>query len=212
MTPPPLPGQVLGGRWKPLHYWYRSAIFSDVVATCGGDPAAPQCYVNNDLPRRFKGSVTVSSIDFASGRERTVKVVQLDMGAGVGVTHRFDLGAAVDGTKALLHAVVKDSAGTVVNNNYIPFTEPKHFVLPKTTVQFTVASAANADGSINIVITVDKGVALYLTFTTLAQGRFSDNAFVMLPGTRTIQFLPIRGFKMAELVSSLRAEHAASYV
>lgn len=205
-------GQVLGGRWKPLQYWYRSAIFTDVVATCGGDPAAPQCYVSNDLPRPFNGSVTISSIDFASGQERTVKHLQLGMAAGVGATQRFDLGVAVDGTRSLLHAVVKNSAGTVVNSNYIPFTAPKNFVLPKTTVQFTVAPATNPDGSIDIHITADKGVAVYLTFTTLAQGRFSDNAFVMLPGTRTIRFLPIQGFKMADLTSSLRAEHVASYM
>merc|ERR1719305_2178020 len=30
-------GQVIGGRWKPLHYWYKSTIFADVMATCGND-------------------------------------------------------------------------------------------------------------------------------------------------------------------------------
>ena len=86
----------------------------------------------------------------------------------------------------MLHAVVKDSAGAVVNNNFLPFTEPKNFALPKANVQFTVAKSANADGSVDITVITDK-VAVYLTFTTLAQGRFSDNApgdnvFVMLPG------------------------------
>merc|ERR1711935_658414 len=87
-------GQVLGGRWKPLQYWYRSSIYTDVMATCGGSPTAPQCYVNNDLPIPFEGSVTISSIDFATGKESVVKEMQLDMAAGVGVTQRFDLGAA----------------------------------------------------------------------------------------------------------------------
>ena len=29
------PGQVLGGRWKVLHYLYRRALLCDVMATCG---------------------------------------------------------------------------------------------------------------------------------------------------------------------------------
>ena len=203
-------GQVLGGRWKPLQYWYKSAIFAEVVATCGGDSSTPQCYVNNDRIRRFEGSVVVTSIDFASGKETVVKTVQLDMDAGVGVTHRFGLGVAVSAKETMLHAVVRDSYGVEVSTNFIPFTEPKNFDLPKPQVHFTVAPTANPDGTIDITVTADK-VVVYLTFTTLAQGRFSDNAFVMLPGVHTIQFLPIQGFVMAELTSSLRAEHVASY-
>jgi hypothetical protein len=29
--------QVVGGRWKPLHYWLRNSAFADVMVTCGGD-------------------------------------------------------------------------------------------------------------------------------------------------------------------------------
>ena len=210
-------GQVLGGRWKPLQYWFRSTIYTDVMATCGIDEpdypkkSAPGCVVKNDLPVPFKGNVVISSIDFATGKETVVKSMQLDMAAGPGVVQRFDLGAAVNANGTMLHAVVKDSAGAVVNNNFLPFTEPKNFALPKANVQFTVAKSANADGSVDITVITDK-VAVYLTFTTLAQGRFSDNAFVMLPGTQKIQFLPIQGFLISDLTSSLRAEHAASYM
>ena len=162
---------MLGGRWKPLQYWYRSTIYTDVMATCGaGGSLAPLCYVNNDLPVAFKGSVAITAIDFASGKETTLKAKQLDMAAGVGVTERFGLDAAVDGTTTMLHAVVKDASGTVVNNNYIPFTEPKNMKLPKAAVTFAVASTANPDGSVDITVTTDK-VALYVTFTTLAQGK-----------------------------------------
>ena len=35
--PPPgfTPGQVRGGRWKPLHYFYKNALMTDVMATSG---------------------------------------------------------------------------------------------------------------------------------------------------------------------------------
>lgn len=210
-------GQVLGGRWKPLQYWYRSTIYTDVMAICGvqeanyPSPAGPACLVKNDLPAPFNGNVVISSIDFATGKETVVKSMQLDMAAGPGVVVEFGLNATIDANGTMLHAVVKDSASAVVTSNFIPFTAPKNFALPKANVQFTVAKSANADGSVDITVVTDK-VAVYLTFTTLAQGRFSDNAFVMLPGTQTIQFLPIQGFLMSDLTSSLRAEHVASYM
>ena len=49
--------------------------------------------------------------------------------------------------------------------------------------------AANADGTIDIAVSSDK-VALWVTLTTLAQGRFSDNAFLLPATTKTIQFVP----------------------
>lgn len=33
---------LLAGRWKPLHYWLKSSIYTDVMATCG---AGGLCYV-----------------------------------------------------------------------------------------------------------------------------------------------------------------------
>ena len=52
--------------------------------------------------------------------------------------------------------------------------------LPKANVKFTVATVANVDGTVDITVTTDK-VAVYVTLTTLANGRFSDNAFLLLP-------------------------------
>lgn len=55
-------GQVLGGRWKPLHYFLRANGFSDMFAACG---AGGQCLVKNDRAAQpFTGSVTVQSIEF----------------------------------------------------------------------------------------------------------------------------------------------------
>ena len=34
-------GQVVGGRWKPLHYLYRRSLYADVIASCG---AGGECY------------------------------------------------------------------------------------------------------------------------------------------------------------------------
>ena len=36
-------GQILGGRWKPLQYWYKASIYADVLATCGYQQACREC-------------------------------------------------------------------------------------------------------------------------------------------------------------------------
>ena len=103
------------------------------------------------------------------------------------------------------------------------------------------AQAANPDGTVNITLTTD-APALWLTLTTLAsvggvvgnvvalrvlsahynsssspitgisQGRVSDNAFLLLPGTTVVTFLPWGGPADIKLLSSsLRFEHVATY-
>ena len=38
---------MVGGRWKPLHYFYRRSLLADVMAACGA-AGANNCYVKND--------------------------------------------------------------------------------------------------------------------------------------------------------------------
>ena len=59
---PGVPGQVVGGRWKPLHYFLRKSAFADVVAVCG---KGGLCFVKNDRPMQpFAGTVTVTFVPF----------------------------------------------------------------------------------------------------------------------------------------------------
>jgi len=84
----PVPGQVIGGRWKPLQYLYKRSIFQDVMATCG---VGGQCYVRNDRPGLpFDGVVEVMALEFASGASTVLTTVDLRgraaLPAGPGVT------------------------------------------------------------------------------------------------------------------------------
>ena len=75
-----------------------------------------------------------------------------------------------------------------------------------------MALASGTADKPTVSVTTDQA-ALYVTLTTLAQGRFSDNAFLLLPGeTKQLAFVPFTGFDYAELQSSLRVEHVASYM
>lgn len=51
-----------------------------------------------------------------------------------------------------------------------------------------------------------------MTLTTLAQGRFSDNAFALVPGQTNLSFIPIGVLDRAVLEKSLRVEHLADHL
>ena len=61
---PSCPGQVVGGRWKPLQYFYAQSVLTDVTVACGTFQSGERkwkCYVKNDRPGlAFVGSVPVS--------------------------------------------------------------------------------------------------------------------------------------------------------
>ncbi len=81
-------GQVLGGRWKPLHYFLRNALYADVIATCGTDA---NCFVKNDGVQAFTGTVTISAVNLASGKLTTALTKSVSLAAGAGVTQWFCL-------------------------------------------------------------------------------------------------------------------------
>ena len=74
-------GQVLGGRWKPLHYMLESCLFKDVFVACGREG---QCYVRNDGPVAVNGTVMLRVLDVRSGAVRPIgaESVKVMVGAG----------------------------------------------------------------------------------------------------------------------------------
>ena len=90
------PGQLVGGRWKPLQYLYKQSVLTDVATACGVSASEPnlkwRCYIKNDrgaLP--LTGMLQVRYVRFADRSIDTVITVPLSMGAGPGVIHWVDL-------------------------------------------------------------------------------------------------------------------------
>ena len=194
-----------------LHYWYLSSLYADVMATCG---QGGTCYVKNDSPFAFTGKLEIDSFDFASGKTASAKSMDLDLAAGAGTSQWFTVGSEfLDGTKSALVATVTAKDGTRISRNIIALTTPEKMLLKQANVKASVASdTANADGSVDIDVTAD-AVAMYVTLTTLAQGRFSDNAFVIDgSGKVTVQFIPFGDLDLATLKSSLRVEDVSAYM
>lgn len=209
---PKFPGQVIGGRWKPLQYWYKASIYADVMATCG---QGGLCYVKNDAPTSFSGTLLLKATSFADGSVSTLLKKPLNLAAGPGTTEwiQNDAVSKIDGTTHILEAVVLSSQGAVVCNNVVPFATPEKMKLQAADVSVT---ASTEDGAFVAKVTA-KNVAVYVTLTTLAHGVFEDNSFLVHPPGRDVKFTPMQPSKhtMQEtqnlFASSLRVEDVSKY-
>ena len=110
---------------------------------------------------------------------------------------------------AILRAVVAHADGKIESDNTIPLTVPEAMNVSKASITAGVGGV-NLDGSVSVTVASDV-VAVWVTLTTRAHGRFEDNAFVMQPGSRVIKFFPWGELDMATLKSSLRVEDLSAY-
>ena len=209
LTAPPPPLSALR---QPLHYWYKTALFTPVFCTCG---AGGNCLVKNDDHLALSGAtLTVAKVALATGVATTVySDGALALPAGPGAGRFFTIDATIDGHEYILHATVTAAGGATLTSNWVPLLPPANWsALPRSAhVSFAVAAAPNADGSVDITVTAD-AFAAYVVLTTLAHGRFSDNAFMAPPGDTLVQFIPFFDLDYDALISSLRVEHAGEYM
>ena len=80
---------------------------------------------------------------------------------------------------------------------------------------FAATGVVHADGSAEVLVTTAGGPALFVTLTTLAAGRFSENAFHVggSGGVKALAFFPLGGgaVQLDVLQASLRVEHLGLY-
>ena len=205
----PVAGQVLGGRWKPLHYFYRRSVLADVMATCGTDGL---CYVKNDRAgESFDGTVVIRALEFATGLTRVLTTQRVTLSAGAGTSSRFRVAlASVRASTHLLTAeCIEEDSARAVSHNEILLAPPKELQLPRAKEDVAVAPSQNTDGSIDVVLSAN-ATALFVTLTALAHGRFTDNSFAMVGHKEaTIAFIPTKGHLVhpRTLAASLHVEH-----
>ena len=210
----PVAGQVLGGRWKPLHYLLRRTLFADVVVICG---AGGTCFVRNDGVAPFSGMARIVAVELATGKRTPLVSVDLSgeaaLAAGPG-TLRLLPALPLDGVSATGHVLLARCAAareagarsTLVSLNEILLGPPHSLALPVARVRAAVTTSSDGR-SVQVTVEAD-ATALFVQLTTLADGRFSDNLFLLPKGRRTLLFLPLaRPLDMGLLRSSLRVEH-----
>ena len=231
------PGQVIGGRWKPLHHFLADSLFTDQFGTCGADGRC--LFKNDDALRTFSGDASLYLLHIASGASSVLMTTALSLprGAGSSVWLCADgtplspvalcpswetllptRGCAANGSDCVLLVRISSTTLATPYSNVVLLAPPRAMLpLPRAVVTAVVAPTVDADGrSINITVSAaaDSGSALFVVLTTAAQGRFSTNAIVLPAGDNVVlQFLSSVGFLDRDLLAAtLRVEHVAQYV
>jgi len=228
------PGQVVGGRWKPLHHLMRNHLYRDVISVCGD---AGHCYLrSDDAVSAFVGSVAVSVLRLATASLSALKTVPVSVPRGAAAFAYYCLGSgdpiagtcqpvasvltaagcAADGSDCVLLLNTTSAAGAVADENWSLLATPAALAaggaLPRANVTAAVAGPPRADGSVPVTVSTD-APALLVTLTSLAQGRFEPNLLTLASaGDVQVSFLPFEGFEAQQLDDSLRVEHAALYL
>jgi len=106
-----------------------------------------------------------------------------------------------NGSDGILTLKVEDRSENVISNNVLALTPPKNMKLPPAKVTAEISDAG-------IVTLKSDKVALYVTLTTSAQGRFSENAFLMDVSEKKVVFMSFsENLDVQTLRSTLRVEH-----
>jgi beta-mannosidase len=210
---------------QPLHYWMASHLYRDVILVCGADGS---CFLKNDgAVAGFTGTYSITALNVATGATAPVSSGPVSLARGAGAM-RFicasggagacpayraflpSVGCSADGSDCVLLTAVTTSSGATVDSDVVLLTVPSSMKLPAATVTFSIG-APHPDSTVPITVS-STATALFVTLTTLAQGRFSDNAFLLPPGAKTISFIPFGTLDLPTLQSSTRVEHVRTYI
>ena len=215
-------GTLRGGRWKPTHYWLQKHMFQDVMSACGyvGRSQNFVCYVNNGRSAvNFTGILNLTTINLQTGNIEIWKTLPIFVTEGPGTLGWLTFSNVVlpnVSTNILMATLIDNNTNTIVDEHIVHLTIPQNLLVLPATLSAMVASNPNSDGSINVTVS-STTVALFVTLTTAAPGRFSDNAF-LLPNNqpRVLQWIPFvqDDNAMANLVllnTTLRIEDMSMY-
>jgi hypothetical protein len=171
--------------------------------------------IKNDRFTPFSGILTITKLELATGIETIIFTdTALSLPAGPGAARWLSIDPTIDGHNFVLRASVIGADGILVTNSFHPLLPPANWTTRPfdATVTASVADVLNPHGSLNVLLTSSK-LAAFVHLTTLAAGRFSDNAFFVLPsgipgGGVTVRFIPWEaGVSSDVLRASLRMTH-----
>ena len=165
------------------------------------------------------GVLTLQTIDLLTGSASVWASLPVSVAPGPSAIAWLTPNATLPNatTTLLLARLTADGQSTPFDEHLVHLTPPVKLLVKKASITLTLATQPNPDGSVDVTVATD-AVALFVTLTTAAPGRFSDNAFLLLPSApRVILWLPFNaGGDPAQnydlLKGSLRAEDHSAYI
>ena len=233
----PTPGQVAGGRWKPLHHILEATSFRDVICACDGDG---RCFLRNDRAQQVSLSVSVTLLRFRDGQSTRITTVpdmnSTNLPSGPGSMQLFCVashdnassceplnsvlaahGCHPEGTDCLLRLeTTAEDASWAESSNEMLLSFPRDLVLPEVHVDAQVVVTDDDSPAVSLLATHpgggQGGMALAVVLTTASAGRFLKNVLTLSPGVvTTVAFEPWEDggavFDVGEFERSLRVQH-----
>ena len=173
--------------------------------------------MKNDAPVPFQGTLILNATAFDTGKTVIVEQRNINIEAGAGAIQWFESPSvkALDRTSVALEAVVLSKDDIEVSRNFIALTTPEHMGLLRSNVSVTAQRMSDMEFVAQVRC---DAVAMFVTLTTLAHGRFEDNSFLLRPPGTAISFelavpSPHASAENAwqTFSSSLRVEDVAAY-
>ena len=205
-------------------------LYRDTVAVCG---VGGVCFARHDgTTGPFAGTARLSLLHLATGASSPVSAVPVSLPRGGGAMTWFcaagsgapgacpsyaslltAAGCAAGGTDCVLTVSLADAGNAVVDAHTVLLAIPGALALRPANVSVAVGDVAPDGASVALTVASD-AVALFVTLTTLAQGRFSTNSFVVVPGAPVaLSFLGFGGPVDTDLLrDSLAFEVVNTYV
>ena len=132
------------------------------------------------------------------------------------------VGCSPAGENCVVEVVVSEAGATtaaaLISHNIQPFVPPLRMQLPRANVTVDVGLPFGDQNEVQLSVHSEGGaIALYVVLTTAAEGRFSENAFLLEggKGTKNMSFVswrPLTEAVVELLKSSIRVEHLAEYL
>ena len=122
-------------------------------------------------------------------------------------------GCKHNASDCMLNVTVTSTDGHALSQNMLPLGLPSDLNLQPASITHAVKAAPAGSSSVDVTLTSDHA-AIFVWLTTAEHGRFTDNAFVLLPGAPiTVTFLSFldEGTSSDAVAATLRVEHLAMY-
>lgn len=197
--------------WKAVHYAVKDA-FEKTIISCVEKDSNLLVYVVTDSLKSIQGELSVCHQDFLGTviEESTYPVTALANSS----TKILDLNSKatalnISKNRYLTTFELRDSSGKIISEKTYYYTSPKHLILPKPTLKWTITEEENKHFRIQVE---SNNLAKHVFLQSDYSGFFSNNYFDLLPGKQTtITFKPdsiitkdafIKSLKQVSLIDS----------
>lgn len=194
---------------------FQNSILREVFAACG---SRNQCFVRNDGTEAVHAEVIFEYWVLSELEPIHTSTRSVFLQGGIAATERFELPDTDELSRSdvILIRVQDESNGKVLMKDNAFLKDVPSSISGLTNQNVTITTSVSSNGRGATVSVTSDSLALYVTLTTTAQGRFSENALHLRPNTNfEIHFDPPRkspAVDIQELERTLRVEHLGMYM